>query len=295
MTVAAGLSTSGTVFFSSLCVSTFGLGCWQAQRYFEKIEQVHQREKELAQDPVELEKDAKCSLVESMAIGDNRNGDGAANGAANGTANANTNVEIARGHRPVSLTGKFRHEDEILVGPRGPPLGALGQTGPNSGRSQGGMASSPQGFYCLTPFERANKMGTVIVNRGWIPRSYILQNAPWQRPNGNVTLVAVSSKTEQPRFMSPPHNTREPKQLLWYDRNAIEQKSKTAGTAPLIVTETTVTQASDGDGPPFKPSKESVGEFKVTPMTHAGYAVTWFGLSGAGIIMTRKLITGGRR
>lgn len=287
MSAAAGLSTGGTVFFSSLCVSTFGLGSWQAKRYFEKIEQVHQREKELAQDPLELEKDAKCSLLESMAIGDNRNG--------NGVGNANTDIEIARGHRPFSLTGKFRHENEILVGPRGPPLGALGQTGPNSGRSQGGMASSPQGFYCLTPFERANNMGTVIVNRGWIPRSFVQQNASWQRPNGILTLVAVPSKTEQPRFISPPHDVREPKQLLWYDRSAIEQKSKTSGTAPLILTETTVIQASDGDLPPFKPSKESVGEFKVTPTTHAGYAITWFGLSGAGIIMTRKLITGGRR
>lgn len=67
MSAAAGLSTGGTVFFSSLCVSTFGLGSWQAKRYFEKIEQVHQREKELAQDPLELEKDAKCSILESMA------------------------------------------------------------------------------------------------------------------------------------------------------------------------------------------------------------------------------------
>jgi surfeit locus 1 family protein len=45
---------------------------------------------------------------------------------------------------------------------------------------------------------------------------------------------------------------------------------------------------------PVKPSKETVGEFKVLPSTHAGYAFTWFGLSSAGIFMTRKLITRGR-
>ena len=281
MAAASGISPAGALFFSSLCVSTFGLGCRQAQRYVEKIEQVEQREEALAQDPVELEKDAKCSLAEAMGAGTYIN------------INANE-TQIVRGHRPVIISGKFRHEDELLVGPRGPPLGALSSTGPNSGRSQGGMASSPQGFYCLTPFERANNMGTVVVNRGWIPRSYIQQKAAWERPNGIITLIGIPSKSEQPRFISPPHNAREPKQLLWFDRLAIEDKSRTAGKAPLLLTETTHTHASNGDGPPFKPSKESVGEFKVMPTRHAGYAFTWFGLSTAGIFMTRKLVTRGK-
>ena len=45
---------------------------------------------------------------------------------------------------------------------------------------------------------------------------------------------------------------------------------------------------------PLTPTSESVGEFKTTPLVHAGYAATWFGLSGAGIYMTRKLILRGR-
>jgi len=266
MPAEVGISKAGTLFFSSLCASTFGLGTWQAKRYFEKIEQVEKREKELALPPIALERDAKCSIDEHGI----------------------------RGHRPIVVSGKFRHEDEILVGPRGPPLGALAASGPNSGRSSGGMSSSPQGFYCLTPFERSNNMGTVVVNRGWIPRSYIQQNAAWQRPTGKVTLVGVASKTEQPRFMSPPHSDIESNQLLWFDREAIEARTKTKGMEPLLMTETISGSNTGADGPPFKPSKESVGEFKVTPATHFGYGLTWFGLSGAGIIMTRKLITRGR-
>jgi cytochrome oxidase assembly protein ShyY1 len=42
---------------------------------------------------------------------------------------------------------------------------------------------------------------------------------------------------------------------------------------------------------PARASREYVGEFKVTPAVHAGYAFTWFGLSSAGIIMTRKLLS----
>ena len=45
---------------------------------------------------------------------------------------------------------------------------------------------------------------------------------------------------------------------------------------------------------PVQPPLETVGEFKVTPMIHAGYAFTWFGLASAGVVMTRKLITKGR-
>lgn len=45
---------------------------------------------------------------------------------------------------------------------------------------------------------------------------------------------------------------------------------------------------------PVQPPLETVGEFKVTPMIHAGYAFTWFGLASAGLVMTRKLITKGR-
>jgi surfeit locus 1 family protein len=45
---------------------------------------------------------------------------------------------------------------------------------------------------------------------------------------------------------------------------------------------------------PLKPPVASVADFKTTPAIHAGYAATWFGLSGSGIYMTRKLITRGR-
>ena len=85
----------------------------------------------------------------------------------------------------------------------------------------------------------------------------------------------------------------QPRQLLWFDRKEIEQRTNTNRQKPLLLSET-VGKSENSEGPPFKPTKESVGEFKVTPTTHAGYAVTWFGLSTAGIVMTRKLITRGR-
>lgn len=108
MSGTVGLNLSGKVFFGGLCVGTFYLGCWQTQRYFEKISLIDQRKKELADDPEPL-----------------------------------TSYEIT-GFRRRLVEGRFRHEEEVLMGPRGPPPGALAASGPASGRSEGGMSSGPQ-------------------------------------------------------------------------------------------------------------------------------------------------------
>ena len=103
-----------------------------------------------------------------------------------------------------------------------------------------------------------------------------------------------------PTFMSPPHNSKESRPLLWFDRLAMERKTGTVGTAPLLLKETsgklptTFTEDKSIVQFPVKPSIETVGEFKVPPSTHAGYAATWYGLSGVGIFMTQKLMIRGR-
>jgi cytochrome oxidase assembly protein ShyY1 len=106
--------------------------------------------------------------------------------------------------------------------------------------------------------------------------------------------------TTEPRFLKPPAvDKRNPKVLLWMDVEAIKEKTRieTESTLPILI-ETELTEDIQ-EGPsiphyPIKPSTQTVGEYKVTPAIHAGYAVTWFGLFGAGVIMTRKLITKGR-
>ena len=40
----------------------------------------------------------------------------------------------------------------------------------------------------------------------------------------------------------------------------------------------------------LRPDRDQAVEFKVGPETHAGYAATWFALSGAGAVMTRNLL-----
>mmetsp|Transcript_18980 Transcript_18980/g.41352 ORF Transcript_18980/g.41352 Transcript_18980/m.41352 type:complete len:355 (+) Transcript_18980:86-1150(+) len=287
-----GLSTLGTLFFGSLCASTFGLGVWQSRRYFEKIDQVERRELELAADPVELD---RFTIAAADAANDDDDDDNIDEDTTEDSAAARTTAS----YRRLITRGEFMHDDEVLVGPRGPPPGALASSGPSSGRSSGGMASSPQGYFVITPMRCSDGRGTILVNRGWVPMSYYKQDVPWSRPAGTVAVVGVETKTEQPKFLSPEHDKRNPKTLLWMDRVAIEETTGTKGLAPLLLTETIVVnndEPSGNDAPlfPVRPNAETVGEFKVTPFTHAGYAVTWFGLSSAGMFMTRKLMTRGR-
>jgi len=106
---ATGLSPLGKAFFGSLCAGTFGLGCWQTQRFFEKQELVKQREHDLSLPPTPLAGDSDLTSLRQRVV-----------------------------------NGTFQHDKEVLVGPRGPPPGAMASTGPSSGRSEGGMSSSPQ-------------------------------------------------------------------------------------------------------------------------------------------------------
>ena len=48
----------------------------------------------------------------------------------------------------------------------------------------------------LTPLVRSQNMGTILVDRGWVPREYVRQNTSWDRPKGFVNIVGVASETE---------------------------------------------------------------------------------------------------
>ena len=121
MAAASGIGTAGKVFFGSLCAGTFGLGCWQTQRYFEKVVAVAQREKDLALPPEPLDDTQPQGL------------------------------------RRRFVEGKYLHDLEVLVGPRGPPPGALASSGPSAGRSGGGMAASPQ-----VSFKRVTSVSVLV-------------------------------------------------------------------------------------------------------------------------------------
>jgi len=328
---------------------------------------------------------------------------GATNGGG-GSGDVSSSDDKAKSYRRVTIQGKFDHTNSILIGPRGPPPGALATTGPNSGMGGGGgMSSSTQGYWVVTPLvvgekkeeeeeelknddggggkqvdgslrkedvsgtgwlgrvlpwkgrgnkavsttdqttrdiksdsdtdsttnatSQSNDKPTIVwINRGWIPRHYINQHTnqilqSWDEPTEHVTVLSMESQTEKGGGMfTPPsridavggsggrnrnggsttNDKKSVRKLLWMDREAMEEMTNCTNDnhPPLFVQiNTTADDNNKMNEPkrfPVQPSEEYVGEFKVTPDVHMGYAITWFGLSGAGVIMTRKLLTRGR-
>jgi surfeit locus 1 family protein len=98
--------------------------------------------------------------------------------------------------------------------------------------------------------------------------------------------------------MIPEHDySKRPLQLFWMDGVALQAISE-SNDETLLVTQ--VLEGSQGEisdkslGYPLQPTVTEVGNFRTTPAIHVGYAATWFGLSAAGVYMTRKLISKGR-
>jgi cytochrome oxidase assembly protein ShyY1 len=171
-TGAAAIGTAGRFFFGSLCVGTGALGVWQTQRYFEKQALIAQRLNDWQQAPMPYH-----DYIQQLR----KQRENAATTLQNNSAKESLSL------RRLQLTGRFRHDAEMFVGPRGPPSGG------GSYSTGGGGGSQPSsGYYIVTPFEMettplrdsvdqkdaAATSAVLLVNRGWIPRHLLPHHAP---------------------------------------------------------------------------------------------------------------------
>lgn len=123
-----------------------------------------------------------------------------------------------------------------------------------------------------------------------------------KHPNNNIHHF-----NEEPKYLVAEHNfATHPAVLYWYDMPAMlavaDIPNPPQPPPPLLL----VTQVHDDDDPapaaadadaaawPVQPPADRVGEFKVSPAVHVGYAATWYGLCAAGLYMMRTLVTRGR-
>ena len=189
--VGKNLGTSGKIFFGSLCVGTFGLGCWQLERLLEKWDAIEDRERQLKLDPIAYGKTVGSGAIAAnnklmnQLMGDDQ-------------IQAITQQQSQSQFQPYRrrfLKGRFHHDKEVLVGPRGAPPGVQmpvrGLSAQNSSKkttAASGMQPGPQGFYVFTPMtievddsdataatteNPSSSSNTVWINRGWIPRTLV--------------------------------------------------------------------------------------------------------------------------
>lgn len=88
-------------------------------------------------------------------------------------------------YRRVTTTGRFRHDLEMLIGPR--------------------MRDGEQGYIVVTPLERDGDPGaTVLVNRGWISKKLADQKLrPDSLPRGEVRVEGLLRQPWKKNMFTP--------------------------------------------------------------------------------------------
>jgi surfeit locus 1 family protein len=166
-------------------ITAFALGTWQVQRLDWKTNLIAKFEDRLVKDPLPLP-----PVMDPDAI---------------------SNFD----YRRVLATGRFRHDQEMLVGPR--------------------VHEGHDGFLVITPLEREESGSTVLVNRGWISRN--MQNQKDRKeglPDGEVTVEGLL-RSPWKKNMFTPKNKPEEGKFYFPD---VKEMAELTGSQPIWIEET---------------------------------------------------------
>ncbi|SMR62079.1 unnamed protein product [Zymoseptoria tritici ST99CH_1E4] len=241
----------GLLFLAIIPVTAFVLGCWQVQRLAWKSDLIARFEDRLIRDPLPLPPRIDPDAVKEFD------------------------------YRRVYARGKWRHDKEMLIGPR--------------------VHDGEDGYLVVTPLERTEDFPdekgntSILVCRGWISKD---KAAPSKRPESLATgEVIVQGLLREPwkKNMFTPDNV--PEERKWYFPD-VGQMAEAAGTQAVWIEETM--------RPDLLASYERAA--KGVPIgrapevnlrnNHTQYIFTWFSLSLATSVMLYMVIkkpSSGRR
>ncbi|KAF9183586.1 surf-like protein [Haplosporangium sp. Z 767] len=168
----------------ALCpIITFALGTWQVQRLRWKVDLIESLEERMSLDAIPLPRKVNLSAIEDFE------------------------------YRKVKVTGRFRHDQEILLGPR------------TRGDGQ-------PGYFLITPLERGNG-SKILVRRGWVPREKKDQATRQEGlVEGEVTVEGLLRTGEQKASSFVPENN--PEKNEWYSLD-VEAMAKLSDSQPVVV------------------------------------------------------------
>ncbi|XP_037560267.1 surfeit locus protein 1 isoform X1 [Dermacentor silvarum] len=220
-------------------IATFALGTWQVQRRQWKLQLIDDLAKKTTIPAVDLPEDLR--ELNDME------------------------------YRQVRVTGTFDHEREMYVGPRS-RIEPEEDSEEGRRKRRGGIITAPgqTGNLVITPFKLKDRDFTILVNRGWVPKSSTLPHKRLQgQIEGEVNLVGIVRKSEK----RPPLGPKNPTTGHTWHYKDVEQMAQACGAAPVLldaVFESTV------EGGPIG------GQTNVTLRNeHVSYIITWYSLSAA--------------
>lgn len=227
----------GLIVLAIIPVTAFALGTWQVQRLKWKTDLIAKSEDRLVAPPLPLP-----PRVDPAAIPD-------------------------FDYRRVVATGRFRHDQEMLIGPR--------------------MRDGEEGYMVVTPLEREGEGTTVLVNRGWISKSKKAQRDRKESLVDGVVTVEGLLREPWKKNMFTPNNRPDKGEFYFPD---VAQMAQLTGSQPIWVEQT------------MEPDLFKIYEYqeKGIPIgrqaevnlrnNHAQYIFTWYGLAIATTIMFYILV-----
>ncbi|PKS09367.1 hypothetical protein jhhlp_003981 [Lomentospora prolificans] len=222
----------GLLFLALIPVTAFALGTWQVKRLQWKTDLLAKLEDRLTRDPLPLPPHIDPSAVPDFD------------------------------YRRIYATGRFRHDQEMLIGPR--------------------MRDGEQGYEVITPLEREGEGTTILVNRGWIAKRFANQKTRKDAlPQGEVTVEGLLREPWKKNMFTPDNR---PDKWEFYFPD-VGQMAALVGSQPIWVEATLIPeylQMAD-----YESRGVPIGRPPVVGLrnNHAQYIFTWYGLCVATSIM----------
>ncbi len=115
-------------------------------------------------------------------------------------------------YRRVYSRGRYRHDQEMLIGPR--------------------VRDGESGYMVITPFEQEGQGSTILVNRGWISKKLAKQeHRPDGLPKGTITVQGLLRQPWE-RNMFTPENRPDKQEFYFPD---VKQMAELTGSQPVWV------------------------------------------------------------
>ena len=166
-------------------ITAFALGAWQVQRLDWKTKLIEKFEDRLVREPLPLPPQVNPDAISEFD------------------------------YRRVYATGRLRHDQEMLIGPR--------------------IREGENGYLVITPLERGGGASTILVNRGWIAKRLKRQS---DRKDGSVDgEVTISGLLREPwrKNLFIPANRLELGEFYFPD---VQQMAALTGSQPIWIEET---------------------------------------------------------
>lgn len=178
-------SKGGIILLALIPITAFCLGTWQVQRLDWKTKLIAKFEDRLIRSPLPLPPRIDPEAIHEFD------------------------------YRRVYATGKFRHDKEMLIGPR--------------------MHDGNDGFLVVTPLERPDG-STILVSRGWISRDkkYQQDRDPSALPRGEVTVAGLLREPWKKNMFTPNNKPQEGK-FYFPD---VKQMAEFSDAEPVWIEET---------------------------------------------------------